>query len=75
VPVEALVGFVNLFGRMLPKYLLYSIFFTTMLITYILIHPYNPVVATEYVATLIFGVCACIVMWYETIIVWLRRPF
>jgi|YelNatPaOPRAMG01_1025707.scaffolds.fasta_scaffold19302_4 hypothetical protein len=73
--VEVFTNFVIFFGALLPKYLLYAIFFTTMLLTFVVIYPYRPNAAVEYVVALIFGLSACIIMWYETINIWRRRPF
>ena len=72
------VGFLKLFvklGRvMLPRYLLYASLFTAMMITYIVVYRptfYNPheIVALTAMAT------ACIILWYETILIYIEVPF
>jgi hypothetical protein len=73
VKVEVFSDYVRVVGMMLPRYLFYSVLFTTMLVSYLLIYPlqWNP----QTMVTLIFGATACIVTWFETIRVWYRRPF
>jgi len=72
---EVLSDFVNLFGMLFPKYMLYSVFYTTMLLTYIIIYPFRPIALVEYIASLLFGFSICVLMWYETINTWAKRPF
>jgi len=64
---------VRVIGMMLPRYLFYSVLFTTMLVSYLIIYPlqWDP----QTMVTLIFGATACIITWFETIRVWYRRPF
>jgi len=72
---EILSNFVNLFGVLLPKYILYSVFYTTMLITYVVIYPFRPIASVEYTVSLLFGISICVLMWYEAINTWIKRPF
>jgi hypothetical protein len=73
VKVEVFSDYVRVVGMMLPRYLFYSVLFTTMLVSYLLIYPiqWSP----QTMVTLIFGLTACIITWAETIRVWSRRPF
>jgi len=73
VKVEVFSDYVRVVGMMLPRYLFYSVLFTTMLVSYLLIYPiqWGP----QTMVTLIFGLTACIITWAETIRVWFRRPF
>jgi DNA-binding transcriptional ArsR family regulator len=73
VKVEVFSDYVRVVGMMLPRYLFYSVLFTTMLVSYLLIYPiqWN----SQTLVTLIFGLTACLITWGETIRVWFRRPF
>lgn len=73
VKVEVFSDFVRVVGMMLPRYLFYSVLFTTMLISYLLLYPL--VISPQTVITLIFGLTACVITWAETIRAWVRRPF
>ncbi len=70
---EVFSDFVKVLGMMLPRYLFYSVFFTSMLITYVILYPLSPTPQT--LASLIFGISGSIIMWCETIRAWRRRPF
>jgi len=75
---EVKVGFLKLFvklGRvMLPRYLFYAVMFTAMLLTYVVVYPQSLSNAHNVVA-LMFGVIACLVLWYETIRIYREAPF
>jgi DNA-binding transcriptional ArsR family regulator len=73
VKVEVLSDFVRVVGMMLPRYLFYSVLFTTMLAAYVVIYPIQPTPQT--IMALIFGLAGCIITWAETIRAWFRRPF
>jgi hypothetical protein len=73
VKVEIFSDYVRVVGMMLPRYLFYSVLFTTMLITYVLLYPL--VISPQTVVTLIFGLTASAITWAETIRAWVRRPF
>jgi predicted DNA-binding transcriptional regulator len=70
---EVKVGLLRFFTRLgrflVPRYLFYSIWFTTMLILYMALYrQYSPV-------ALIFGTLASLVLWLETIRLWRQKPF
>ena len=73
VKTEVFSDFVSVVGLMLPRYFFYSILFTTMLIAYIIIYPFQPTPQT--IISLIFGFTGCAITWAETIRAWSRRPF
>jgi predicted DNA-binding transcriptional regulator len=72
---EVKVGLLRFFTRLgrflVPRYLFYSVWFTTMLITYLVFyrnHEYNTI-------ALIFGTLASLILWLETIRLWRQKPF
>ena len=71
------VGLLRFFFRLgrflLPRYLFYAVFFTTMLILYIGIYPQTG--SIHNIIALTFGGAATFVLWYETIRIWLQKPF
>ncbi|MCS7119770.1 MAG: hypothetical protein RMJ07_05580 [Nitrososphaerota archaeon] len=73
---EVKVGVLRLFTRigrfMVPRYLFYSVWFTTMLITYIILYGHSG--SIHNMVALIFGFSACIILWFETLRLWLERP-
>jgi DNA-binding transcriptional ArsR family regulator len=73
VKVEIFSDYVRVVGTMLPRYLFYSVLFTTMLVVYLVL--YRPGINPQTLVTLIFGIAACVITWGETIRVWSRRPF
>ena len=74
---EVKVGILRFFTRMgsflVPKYLFYSVLFTTMLATYLIASFIAQVLPSFY--ALAFGVIALIIFWIETIRLWRARPF
>jgi hypothetical protein len=78
VTQEIKVGLLRFFTRLgrflVPRYLFYSVWFTTMLITYITLafHGYYGGIN---LAALIFGTLASLVLWIETIRLWRQKPF
>jgi hypothetical protein len=70
-----LLRFFTRLGRFLiPRYLFYSVWFTTMLISYIILYvPQSFCIHT--IAALIFGFSASSVMWFETVRLWREKPF
>jgi len=74
---EVKVGILRFFTRMgsflVPRYLFYSVLFTTMLATYLIVSFIAQVLPSFY--TLAFGVIALIIFWIETIRLWRARPF
>jgi len=74
---EVKVGILRFFTRMgsflVPRYLFYSVLFTTMLATYLIVSFISQVLPSFY--ALAFGVIALIIFWIETIRLWRARPF
>ncbi len=73
---EVKVGILRFFTRlgrfMIPRYLFYSVWFSTMLVVYIVLYGLSGCIHN--VVAIIFGVSACIVLWLETIRLWRQRP-
>jgi len=73
---EVKVGILRLFTRlgrfMIPRYLFYSVFFSTMLIIYIILYGMSGCIHN--IIAIIFGFSACIILWYETFRLWRQRP-
>ena len=74
---EVKVGILRFFtklGRFLvPRYLFYSVLLTTMLSLYMIF--YGLTGGVHSVAALSFGLIACLSLWYETIRLWMEKPF
>ena len=74
---EVKVGFLRYFMRlgrfMLPRHLFYAVFFTTMLLTYLIIYP--NLVSVHQILALIILISATIITWYETIRTSREAPF
>lgn len=73
VHVGVLKYFVFIGGYMLPRYLFYAVFFTTILTTYILIYPQT--FSTHNIAAILFGTLASLIAWFETYNCWRQKPF
>ncbi len=71
VKVGVLKQFLKLGTLMLPRYTLYAILFTTLLVFFLSqlreINFYS-------VFALIFGILATAILWYETVRVWRQKP-
>lgn len=71
------VGMLRFFTRMgrflVPRYLFYSVWLTTMLIFYIIF--YGHTVDVHNLVAIIFGVSSSIILWYETFRLWKEKPF
>jgi len=74
---EVKVGILRLFtklGRFLvPRYLFYSVLFSTMLPAYVFLYGLSG--SVHNVVALLFGSLACLILWYETIRLWRKKPF
>lgn len=69
-----LLRFFTRLGRFLiPRYLFYSVWFTTMLISYIVVYGHS--FCVHNIAALIFGLSACIILWFETVRIWREKLF
>ncbi|MCW3986421.1 MAG: hypothetical protein NWE91_08470 [Candidatus Bathyarchaeota archaeon] len=74
---EVKVGLLRFFTRvgrfLVPRYLFYSVWLNTMLITYLLFYGLTGSVHNFF--ALAFGVIGCSVLWFETIRLWREKPF
>ena len=74
---EVKIGLLRFFTRMgrflIPRYLFYSIFFTTMLTVYAVFYGHTG--SIHNLVALIFGTSASIILWVETIRLWRQKPF
>jgi DNA-binding transcriptional ArsR family regulator len=74
---EVKVGLLRFFTRMgrflVPRYLFYSLWLSTMLVLYIVL--YQPTGSVHNIAALLFGVVANIILWFETVRLWRQKPF
>ena len=69
-----LLKFFTRLGRFLvPRYLFYSVLFTTMLIVYLVVYGHSG--GIHNVMALLFGSSACIILWLETLRLWMEKPF
>jgi len=73
VKVGVLRSFTKLGRFLIPRYLFYSVFFTTMFITYLLIYPQT--LNVHNIVAYLFGISASVIFWYETVRVWRQKPF
>ena len=73
VKVGVLRFFTHLGGFLVPRYLFYSVLFTTMMVTYLAICVVDQLVPSFY--ALVFGGVALLIFWVETIRLWKARPF
>lgn len=74
---EIKVGLLRFFTRLgrflVPRYLFYSVWFTTMLAVYVIV--YGHTFSIHNIVALIFGSAASFVLWFETIRLWREKPF
>ncbi|MGQ9538743.1 MAG: hypothetical protein ACUVTE_04060 [Candidatus Bathycorpusculaceae bacterium] len=74
---EVKIGILKFFIRMgrflVPRYLFYSVLFSTMLATYTIICVVGRIWPNFYAFT--FGLIASVAFWLETIRVWRAKPF
>jgi DNA-binding transcriptional ArsR family regulator len=74
---EVKVGLLRFFTRMgrflVPRYLFYSLWFSTMFVMYLIL--YQPTGSVHNIAALIFGVIANTILWLETVRLWRQKPF
>lgn len=73
---EVKVGVLRFFTRlgryMIPRYLFYSVWFSTMLAVYLVLYGHSG--GIHNLVAIIFGVAACIILWFETIRLWTEKP-
>ena len=74
---EVKVGILRFFthmGRFLvPRYLFYSVLFSTMLTAYLILCTLSQIIPSFYVV--MFGSIASLVFWIETVRLWRAKPF
>lgn len=74
---EVKVGLLRFFTRvgrfLVPRYLFYSVWLSTMLITYTLLYGVTGSIHNFFALT--FGVVGCSILWVETIRLWREKPF
>ena len=74
---EVKVGLLRFFTRLgrhlVPRYLFYSVWFTTMLAIYAMF--YQPNVSVHSLVAMIFGTLATVILWLETLRLWRQKPF
>ncbi|HDO42239.1 MAG TPA: hypothetical protein ENH03_05000 [Candidatus Bathyarchaeota archaeon] len=74
---EVKVGVLRFFMRlgrfMVPRFLFYSLWFSTMLAFYLIFYGHSW--SLHNVVAIIFGVIACVIFWFETIKLWRAKPF
>jgi len=74
---EVKVGLLRFFTRMgrflVPRYLFYSVWFSTMLAVYLAFYPHDG--SVHNIVAVIFGVLANILLWSETARLWREKPF
>ncbi len=74
---EVKIGLLRFFTRMgrylIPRYLFYSIFFSTMLIVYAVFYGHTG--SIHNLVALIFGTSAAVILWVETVRLWRQKPF
>ena len=74
---EVKVGLLRFFTRLgrflVPRYLFYSVWLSTMLIVYLVFYGLNG--SNHNIAAIIFGVIACLILWFETVRLWKEKPF
>ncbi len=68
--------FRRIFGRLVPKMLLYAVFFTNLLVTYAgLSFNILPNPQSFNIFAIGFGIAGATIFWFETVRAWKRRAF
>ena len=74
---EVKVGILRFFTRigrfLVPRYLFYSVLFSTMLTAYLILCTLSQIIPSFYVV--MFGSIASLVFWIETVRLWRAKPF
>jgi len=74
---EVKVGLLRFFTRLgrflVPRYLFYSVWFSTMLIVYLTFYRHDG--SVHNMVAVIFGVLASLILWLETARLWREKPF
>jgi len=73
---EVKVGVLRFFTRlgrfMVPRYLFYSVWFSTMLVVYLVLYGHSG--SIHNIVAVIFGASACVILWFETVRLWREKP-
>jgi len=76
---EVRVGLLRFFTRLgrflVPRYLFYSVWFSTMLIVYLTLYGRFFDGSVHNFVAIIFGVLASLILWLETARLWREKPF
>jgi len=76
---EVKVGLLRFFTRLgrilVPRYLFYSVWFSTMLIVYLTLYGRFFDGSVHNLVAVIFGVLASLILWFETARLWREKPF
>jgi len=74
---EVKIGLLKFFTRLgrflVPRYLFYSIWFSTMLIVYLVFYGHDG--SVHNLVAVIFGLLASFILWLETARLWRQKPF
>jgi len=74
---EVKIGLLRFFTRLgrflVPRYLFYSVWFSTMLAVYAIFYGHTG--SIHNLVAIIFGTAASLVLWFETIRLWREKPF
>jgi len=74
---EVKIGLLKFFTRLgrflVPRYLFYSVWFSTMLAVYAIFYGHTG--SIHNIVAIIFGVAASFLLWFETIRLWREKPF
>jgi DNA-binding transcriptional ArsR family regulator len=70
VDINVLQAFSHIGRLLVPRFIFYAMFFTTLLVGYILIFR-----GDSNIFAIAFGIFSCVFAWYETLRTWRKRPF
>ncbi|HKZ94966.1 MAG TPA: hypothetical protein VJ249_10375 [Candidatus Bathyarchaeia archaeon] len=74
---EVKVGLLRFFTRLgrflVPRYLFYSVWFSTMLTIYLIFYRHDG--SIHNIVAVIFGALATLILWLETARLWRQKPF
>jgi len=74
---EVKVGLLRFFTRLgrflVPRYLFYSLWLSTMFVIYLAL--YWPTGSIHNIAAILFGSIASLILWFETAKLWREKPF
>lgn len=74
---EVRVGLLRFFTRLgrflVPRYLFYSLWLSTMFVIYLAL--YWPTGSIHNVAAILFGTVSNVILWFETVRLWREKPF